>query len=79
MTVFLIGSTKHNGTYQIFCGYKYKNQYKTHKNFSNSAIYGGIETFDIKAPKLKLTLRNSFWLFFALRKSQPPRYNYLNV
>ena len=36
-------------------------KYKTHKNFSNSAIYGGIETFDIK---VELTLRNSFWSLF---------------
>ena len=58
----------HNGTYQFFRGYKIK--YKTHKNFSNSAIYGGIETFDIKA-KTKIDIEKFFLVAFsALRKSQ---------
>ena len=59
----------HNGTYQ-FLRVQNKNQYKTHKNFSNSAIYGGIETFDIKA-KTRIDIEKFFLVFFsALRKSQ---------
>ena len=38
-------------------------KYKTHKNFSNSAIYGGIETFDIKA-KSKIDIEKFFWSLF---------------
>ena len=45
-------------------------KYKTHKNFSNSAIYGGIETFDIKA-KTRIDIEKFFLVAFsALRKSQ---------
>ena len=64
-----IAKFAHNGTYQ-FLRVQNKNQYKTHKNFSNSAIYGGIETFDIKA-KTRIDIEKFFLVFFsALRKSQ---------
>ena len=67
----------HNGTYQ-FLRVQNKNQYKTHKNFSNSAIYGGIETFDIKA-KTRIDIEKFFLVFFCAAEVSTPRYNYLNV
>ena len=54
-------------------------KYKTHKNFSNSAIYGGIETFDIKA-KTKIDIEKFFLVCaFCAAEVSTPRYNYLNV